>query len=100
MPIPIEEFESGDVGEGESVPLRVAAFLHENRDHAFTRSEIADAIDADPNVVGTALSRFKRADLVRHRGRYWAITEDTDRLRSAYDLHQVTETLNERERGS
>lgn len=79
--------------------LRVAAFLHDNRDHAFTRSEIAEAVDADPNVVGSALSRFKGADLVRRRGRYWAITGDVERLRSAYDLHRVTETLNEQDRG-
>lgn len=98
MPITIEEFETGDVGDEESVPLRVAVFLHENRDHAFTRSEIAEAVDADPNVVGSALSRFKDADLVRHRGRYWAITEDEERVRSAYDLHRATEGLNERDR--
>ena len=97
MPITIDEFESRDFGEDESVPLKVAAFLHDNRDHAFTRSEIAEAINADANVVGTALSRFKRADLVRHRGRYWAITEDPERLRSAYDLHRITETLNEQD---
>ena len=97
MPITIDEFESGDVGGDESVPMRVATFLAENRDHAFTRSEIAEAIDADPNVVGSALSRFKKAELVRHRGRYWAITEDTERLRSAYDLHRINESLNERE---
>lgn len=97
MPITIDEFESGDVGGDESVPMRVATFLVENADHAFTRGEIAEAIDADPNVVGSALSRFKKADLVRHRGRYWAITEDTERLQSAYDLHRITESLNEHE---
>lgn len=99
MPITIDEFESGEVGDEESVPRRVAAFLHENRDRAFTRREIAEAIAADTNVVGSALSRFKQADLVRHRGRYWAITEDIERLRSAYDLHRITEALNEQERG-
>ncbi|MFB6353844.1 MAG: helix-turn-helix domain-containing protein [Halobacteriales archaeon] len=98
MPITIDEFESGEVGDGESVSHRVAVFLHEHRDHAFTRQEIAEAIDADPNVVGTALSRFKRAELVRHRGRYWAITEDVERLRSADDLHRATVSLNEQER--
>lgn len=97
MPITIDEFESGEVGDDESVPRRVAAFLHEHRDHAFTRRGIAEAIDADPNVVGSALSRFKQADLVRHRGRYWAITDDIERLRSAYDLHRVTEALHEQE---
>lgn len=98
MPITIDEFESGSVGAEESVPRRVASFLYENRAHAFTRAEIAEAIDADSNVVGSALSRFKDADLVRHRGRYWAITDDVERLRSAYDLHRVTEALNEYDR--
>lgn len=100
MPITIDEFESGDFGDDRSVPFQVAKFLHENRDRAFTRSEIAEGIDADSNVVGTALSRFKRADLVRHRGRYWAITDDVERLRSAYDLHRATEALNDRDRGA
>lgn len=100
MPITIDEFEAGDVGADESVPLRVATFLAKNWDHAFTRGEIAEAIDADPNVVGSALTRFKKAELARHKGRYWAITEDTERLQSAYDLHRVTESLNEREDGA
>jgi len=92
VPISIDEFESGEVPTDErSVPLRVAVYLHEHADQAFTRSEIAGAIDADPNTVGTALSRLKQADLVRHRGTYWAITEDTERLRAAYDLHEATE---------
>lgn len=95
MPISIDEFETGEVPDAEqSVPLRVARYLHEHADQAFTRSEIAAAIDADPNTVGTALSRLKKADLVRHRGTYWAITEDTERLRSAYDLHEATERYN------
>lgn len=98
MPITIEEFESETFDGDQAVPRRVALFLYENRDHAFTRGEIAEAIDADPNVVGTALSRFKNADLVRHRGRYWAITDDSERLQSAYDLHTVTESLNDLEK--
>jgi Mn-dependent DtxR family transcriptional regulator len=95
MPISIDEFESGEIPTDEqSVPLRVAVYLHEHADQAFTRSEIAGAIDADPNTVGTALSRLKQAELVRHRGTYWAITEDTERLRAAYDLHEATERYN------
>ena len=100
MPITIDEFESGDLSDDESTPVRVATFLAENCDHAFTWSEIAEAIEADPNVVGVALSQLKKAELVRHRGRYWAITEDTERLQSAYDLHRFTELLNEREEGA
>ena len=93
MPISIDEFENGQVPSGdESVPLRVARYLHAHADQAFTRAEIAAAIEADPNTVGTALSRMKDMDLVRHRGTYWTITEDTDRLLAAYDLHRGHET--------
>jgi Mn-dependent DtxR family transcriptional regulator len=93
VPISIDEFESSEVpSDDESVPLRVARYVHAHADQAFTRAEIAAAIEADPNTVGTALSRMKNMDLVRHRGTYWAITEDTDRLLAAYDLHTAHET--------
>ena len=100
MPITIDEFESGDLGDDESVPFRVATFLAENCDHAFTRSEIAEALEVVPNVVGGALSQLNKAELVRHRGRYWAITDNTERLQSAYNLHRLTELLNEQEEGA
>ncbi|WP_435065122.1 hypothetical protein [Halobaculum sp. EA56] len=93
MPVSIDEFESGDLPSGPSVPERVVQYLLSNRDHAFTRAEIATAIDANPNTVGTALSRLKDRDLVRHKGEYWAITNDTSRIEAAYDIHAVTERL-------
>lgn len=93
MPISIDDFEDGAPDEELSVPLRVAVFLNEHDDKAWSRSEIAEAIGADPNTVGTALSRLKKADLVRHKGTYWAITEDTEKLHSAYDLHRASERL-------
>lgn len=99
MPIRIDEFESDREPGRASVPKRVVAFLAANDDRAFTRTEIASAIDADPNVVGTALSRLKDRDLVRHRGEYWAVTNDRDRLEAAYDLHAATEALDERDGG-
>jgi hypothetical protein len=99
MPVSIDEFESGDLPEGPSAPEQVVTYLHTNRNAAFTRSEIATAIDADPNTVGTALTRLKERDLVRHRGQYWAITADEQRVAAAYDLHDVSEQLDEADGG-
>jgi hypothetical protein len=99
MPVSIDDFESGDLPSGPSVPEQVVTYLHTHRNQAYTRSEIATAIDADPNTVGTALTRLKERDLVRHRGEYWAITNDTDRVTAAYDLHTASERLDDRDGG-
>ncbi|WP_339104252.1 hypothetical protein [Haloterrigena salinisoli] len=96
----IDDFESGDLPQGPSVPEQVVTFLYGQRDKAFTRSELATAIDEDPNTVGTALSRLKERDLVRHKGEYWAITKDRDRVAAAYDLHATTDRLDESDGGS
>lgn len=93
MPVRIEEFETGELPQGPSVPAQVVRFLYANREQAFSRSEIATGIEEDPNTVGTALSRLKQRDLVRHKGKYWAITDDQDRLAEAYDLHAITRRL-------
>jgi Mn-dependent DtxR family transcriptional regulator len=93
MPVSIDDFESGNLPQGPSVPEQVVVYLHTHRDQAFTRSEIASAIGESPNTVGTALSRLKQRQLVRHKGEYWAITDDRSRVESAYDLHTVTERL-------
>lgn len=99
MPVRIEEFETGDLPNGPSVPEQVLTYLYSHRDKAFTRSEIATGINENPNTVGTALSRLKQRDLVRHRGEYWAITKDVDRVRDAYSLHVVTERLDDDDGG-
>jgi len=99
MPVRIEEFEIGDLPNGPSVPEQLLAYLYTNRNKAFTRSEIATGIDEDPNTVGTALSRLKQRDLVRHKGEYWAITENLDRVRDAYELHATMERLNGEDEG-
>ncbi|WP_248518203.1 hypothetical protein [Salinarchaeum laminariae] len=99
MPVRIEEFETGELPQGPSIPVQVITFLHANRDRAFTRSEIATGIDADPNTVGTALSRLKSRDLVRHKGKYWALTDDLERVSDAYDLHAISQRLDEEDGG-
>lgn len=93
MPVRIEEFESGELPSAPSVPEQVLTFLYANRDRAFTRSEIATGTDADPNTVGTTLTRLKKRNLVRHKGEYWAITDDLDRVSDAYAIHSITEQL-------
>lgn len=98
MPISIDAFESEALHD-PSVPEQVVAFLAANDDTAYTRSEIASALDADPNTVGTALSRLKDRGLVRHRGRYWASTDDRERLEAAYRLHETIERLDAEDGG-
>ncbi|WP_435196716.1 hypothetical protein [Natronomonas sp. EA1] len=99
MPLSIEEFEAGELPQRTSVPEQVVSYLYAHRDKAFTRAEIATAIDADPNTVGTALSRLKARELVRHKGEYWAITDDEHRVAAAYDLHTASERLDEEDGG-
>jgi len=99
MPVRIEEFETGALPSGPSVPEQVLLYLFTNRDKAFTRSEIATGIEEDPNAAGTALSRLKQRDLVRHKGEYWAITTDLDRVQDAYDLHTVTKRIDDEDGG-
>lgn len=99
MPVRIEDFESGKLPRGPSVPEQVIMYLYANRDKAFTRSEIATGIDEDPNPVGTALSRLKQRGLVRHKEEYWAITDDMERVSNAYELHSISERLDEEDSG-
>jgi Mn-dependent DtxR family transcriptional regulator len=91
--VSIDDFESGRFPSGPSVPEQVIAYLYAHRDRAFTRSEIAAAVEEDPNTVGTALSRLKERELVRHKGEYWALTDDEGRVAAAYDLHAASERL-------
>lgn len=99
MPVSIDEFESGDLPQEASVPEQVITYLYTHRDKAFTRSEVAAGVDEDPNSVWTALSRLKDRDLVRHEAGYWALSDDVDRVMAAYDLHTITERLDEEDEG-
>lgn len=38
---------------------------------------------------------MKNRNLVRHRGEYWAISDDESRVVAAYDLHVPTERLDD-----
>lgn len=87
MPIDIDRFEEAEDLGDPPTSVRIVRFLLANDDAAYTRREIADAIGADPETVGTNLTRLKDRGLVRHREPYWAL---------AADREHVVETVRER----
>ncbi|WP_247730633.1 MarR family transcriptional regulator [Halovivax limisalsi] len=95
--IDIDEFENAEDGEFErrNDTERIVLFLDENDDRAWKASSIAEALELSPDAVSAILSRLKERGLVRHKRPYWAITDDEERLESAYRLHQQYETANE-----
>ena len=99
MPIDIETFEEGSdehLGGGPSQPERVLSFLAANADRAFRPREIAEAVDIPDNSIHPVLQRLEARDLVRHKGTYWAITDDRERLASLSQYRLVTESMNDR----
>ena len=96
MPIDIETFAKADDRELSRVTNaeRVIRFLHDNREQAFTASEIADGTGVKSNSIGTVLRRLEERELVRHKGDYWALGDD-DRVRQAYDFHRTLSALDE-----
>jgi hypothetical protein len=78
-----------------SVTDQVLGFLAANEDRAFKAREIASQIGLDEGAVSTALSRLKGRDLVEHKATYWAITDDTDRLKGYSGYERATSLFNE-----
>jgi predicted nucleotidyltransferase len=104
MPIDINRFESNgrDGFRDRSTSERIVRFLLAHDDSAFTRSEIAEAVDVNPETVGTNLTRLKNRGLVRHREPYWALTDDTEHaietVRDQYGDADLIERLEQRGR--
>ncbi|MEM4782154.1 MAG: MarR family transcriptional regulator [Halalkalicoccus sp.] len=98
MSIDIERFEEGDPDSWDEPTnaQRVLGFLAEHDDRAWKQSEIADRTGVKRGSIGAVLARLHERGLVRHRGEYWAITDDRGRLRDAVDLHRITSLLDER----
>lgn len=94
MPIDIDEFEEASketlgIEDGTNADA-VMSFLAENDDRAFTQSEIHDETDLKRGSVGAVLSRLEEADLVRHKGTYWAVTPEAA---EAYDEDDSMSTV-------
>lgn len=89
MPIDLDRFEDAVALRDPPTSERILRFLLEHGDKAYTRREIADAVDASPETVGTNLTRLKERGLVRHREPYWALTDDrehaVDYVNTTYD---------------
>lgn len=97
MSIDRETFEqsSAEELEGLSGTESVLGFLAANDDRAFKAREIARQVDLDEGAVSTALSRLKTRSLVEHKGTYWAITTDEDRLERHDGYARATALFNE-----
>lgn len=95
--IDIEEFENADADEFEerTETERIVLFLDENDDRAWKAATIAEQLELETDAVSAILSRLKERGLVRHKRPYWAITDDEERLHSAYRLHRHYETADE-----
>jgi Mn-dependent DtxR family transcriptional regulator len=98
MSIDIERFEKEDpeAFENATNAERVIAFLTKNDDRAWKQAEIADRAGVKRGSIGPVLRRLHERNLVRHKGEYWAITDDRERLEAATDLHRITDALDER----
>lgn len=98
MSIDIERFEEDDpdTWDDPTNAERVLTFLSEHDDRAWKQSAIAERTGVKHGSIGSVLGRLRERGLVRHRGEYWAITDDRERLRDAVDLHRVATLLDER----
>jgi predicted ArsR family transcriptional regulator len=95
--IDINEFENADAEEfaERSDTERIVSFLDRNDDRAWKAATIAERLGLETDAVSALLSRLKERELVRHKRPYWAITDDRERLQSAYRLHQHHETADD-----
>lgn len=97
MSIDRETFEhsSAEELEGLSTADRVLGFLASNDDLAFKAREITRHLSVDEGAVSTALTRLKERNLVEHKGTYWAITTDEERLNNHDGYARATALFNE-----
>lgn len=97
MSIDRDTFERSTADElsGLSSTDHVLGFLAANDDRAFKATEIAARTNLDESIVSTALTRLKRRELVEHKGTYWAITSDEERLERHDGYARATKLFNE-----
>lgn len=97
MPIDRETFERASEAELAKLSTadHVLGFLATHDDQAFKAREIARQTDLDDGAVSTALTRLKTRDLVEHKGQYWAITTDSQRLEAHDGYARATALFND-----
>lgn len=96
MSIDRETFEDSSPEEldGLSSTDRVLGFLAAYDDRAFKAREISHQLDLPEGTVSTALTRLKQRDFVEHKGSYWAITTDQERLEAYGGYARATALFN------
>lgn len=97
MSIDRETFERSSEAELEDLSTtdQVLGFLAANDDRAFKAREIARRTELNVGAVSTALTRLKERNLVEHKGSYWAITADEQRLQSHDGYARATALFND-----
>ncbi|PCR91662.1 MarR family transcriptional regulator [Natrinema ejinorense] len=97
MSIDRETFDRSSEDELEELSSteQVLGFLAANDDRAFKATEIAARTELDGGTVSTALTRLKNRELVEHKGTYWAITSDEQRLERHDGYSRATRLFNE-----
>lgn len=97
MPIDIDMFDQINAEQADVTPQEaIIRLLVDNNDQAFLAREIAAATDVATETVTSVLAELEEQQLVRHRGDYWAITNDRERIHRAVDLSRAIERLDER----
>lgn len=81
MPINADQLDDGPeelftFGEGTQ-PYRILQFLFDHADQAYTQTEIHEETGINRSSVGVVLSRLEDRDLVKHRGKYWTVADDS-----------------------
>lgn len=98
MSIDISEFE--EKSEIELTEMtnaeRVLRFLAHNDDCAFKPAKITEQASVNRNSLGNVLGCLEDLTVVRHKGPYWAITDNKERLVSFSDYFRTTSIFNER----
>ena len=97
MPIDIDMFTEASTEElsGTTNAEEVIRFLYQNRNKAFTPSEIAEGTGVKKTSISTVLRRLEEREFVQHKGNYWALG-DKERVQDAYRFHQAMDDLDER----
>ena len=98
MSIDIDQFDerSPEELDGLSNAEHILQFLYANRDKAWKAKEIANQTPVNENSIHPVLARLEDRELVRHKGAYWALTRDLNKLRQAYDVHRANQLFNDR----
>ena len=92
--IDIDEFENAEPDEFDerNDTEQIVSFLDEHDDRAWKAATIAERLELETDAASAILSRLKSRGIVRHKRPYWAITDDEERLQTAYQLHHHYET--------